>query len=226
MKRSFFFSIIAGAGLVSCSLHFTPSVTAERLPVSANDTSAEESNQMSRYIAPYKQTMDSCMNKPVSFCKTDLEHFRGRSPMALLLMGQLEIIARNQLPQIGKDEIMTVFNTGGIRSGLQNGVVTVGDVYSILPFDNQLIFLRLTEENQEAILSLNRSNAKLLFGGDTLIGDAGEHTWLVATDFVVNGGDRFQLPETVDRSDIINSGLIRDLVIEAFSKVDTLKPVR
>lgn len=36
---------------------------------------------------------------------------------------------------------VVVYNDGGIRSGLPSGVITYGDIYSVLPFDNQLVVL-------------------------------------------------------------------------------------
>lgn len=147
--------------------------------------------------------------------------------MALLLMNQLELIAHEQVPDIGSDGVMVVINAGGIRSGLQQGVVNVGSVFRILPFDNRMVLLKLTEKEQEAILLQNRANPKLLFGGDTIPGtDEDECTWLVSSDFVMNGGDHFMLPAGVDRSGVIASGLLRDLLLQRFSDIDTLKPVR
>ncbi len=48
-------------------------------------------------------------------------------------------------------------NSGGIQADLRGGVVTLGDLYNVLPFDNQVIAMDLTGEELREILTVSAS---------------------------------------------------------------------
>ena len=48
---------------------------------------------------------------------------------------------------------LAIYNAGGIRSGLAAGWVTVGDVYDVLPFQNDLVTLAMTGREIEAFFA-------------------------------------------------------------------------
>lgn len=48
---------------------------------------------------------------------------------------------------------LAIYNAGGIRSGLAPGWVTVGDVYDVLPFQNDLLSIAMTGREIEAFFS-------------------------------------------------------------------------
>ena len=47
------------------------------------------------------------------------------------------------MKEIGQTDV-AIANGGGIRAPLSAGDLTVGDMYTILPFDNQLVTLKVT----------------------------------------------------------------------------------
>ena len=94
---------------------------------------------------------------------------------------------------------VAIVNTGGIRQGLPKGVITASTVWSILPFDNKLLIVKL--KGKDLIADLETSEAGFagvertakgyrLEGGKALDPEA---TYTVATiDFLYYGGSSFQ----------------------------------
>lgn len=124
-------------------------------------------------------------------------------------------VCREMLAAANAD--FAIFNAGGIRSGLTPGWVTVGDIYDVIPFQNNLQTYRLTGADVYAFFrdmpaigtngfpqflgmtayawrSGNRYRvAGLLDAGGRPVDPAGIYT-LATTNFLAEGGDGYDLP--------------------------------
>lgn len=95
--------------------------------------SAGEDRAVRDMLQPYRDSMAATMDKPVF-----------RSPARVSMSGLEEgdtplgnFVADAMLESAGAD--IALINSGGIRAPLPAGTVTVGDVYTVLPFDNVLV---------------------------------------------------------------------------------------
>jgi 2',3'-cyclic-nucleotide 2'-phosphodiesterase (5'-nucleotidase family) len=113
---------------------------------------------------------------------------------------------------------VTLINGGGIRASVKKGIIRVKDVYSVLPFDNYIVVIRLTgKEIREALEhgvsdvqdgegrfpqvsgltfkyspSQERgSSIKAVFVAGKLI-DPGREYIVATNDFLAAGGDGYQ----------------------------------
>lgn len=116
---------------------------------------------------------------------------------------------------------MSLTNFGGIRSNFPKGAVRVYDIYSTFPFDNTVVVAVMEGEDIRHILERFASGKfealggveivvrdgeleKCLIGGRPLEDDALYN--LVTIDFLLDGGDRFDIGDDalyIDRTGIV-----------------------
>ena len=92
-------------------------------------------------------------------------------------------------------------NTGGIRADIKAGEITVGDIITVLPFDNRIIELELTGEELSSILVDKRNKLIVAgltkFAGKWFVTETGEqlnpeqHYSVLINSFIYTGGDGY-----------------------------------
>lgn len=88
-------------------------------------------------LRPYADSIGAAMSKPVF-------HSPGRVASSGLRDGETPL--GNFVADVIRDATgadIAIMNSGGIRAALPSGMVTVGDVYTVLPFDNRLVVLTM-----------------------------------------------------------------------------------
>jgi len=213
IKHLMFFLI--GASLLACSSHLNISIS--NVPLS-NDS--KEKADISRFISPYKDSMDRAMNQVLAESSISMEVGR---PSSLLGNWASDALFVNQTRTVKMAEpIFCLLNTGGIRSSLGKGAITLGDIYRIMPFENSVVWLRLPVSSLTKIQSYLRlsggepiANATMIDGTFTVNGvrEETKYVWIITTDYLANGGDRMDFfQDAVERVD--KKTLLRDVFIE------------
>jgi 2',3'-cyclic-nucleotide 2'-phosphodiesterase (5'-nucleotidase family) len=120
---------------------------------------------------------------------------------------------------------------GGIRSSFNKGPITVGDVFKVMPFDNELVWVKLpitALKDIEAYLNKSGgepiSNAQIVNGKLQLAGvnSQTQFFWVITSDYLMNGGDnmRFFSQKTAVNT---TSKLLRNALLEEVKKQGELK---
>ena len=101
--------------------------------------SATPDSLITSIIAPYKVGIDSVMNEIL--CVSEIEMIKGK-PESLLgnFVTDLCLEMYDSIADI------CVMNNGGLRSSLPSGKITRGDIYKLMPFENELVVLELNAE--------------------------------------------------------------------------------
>jgi 2',3'-cyclic-nucleotide 2'-phosphodiesterase (5'-nucleotidase family) len=170
--------------------------------------------KIAEMILPYTEGMSKAMDEVIGFCPAFLEK---KKPTSILGSFMAEATYQAAIAT-GEHIDFCLLNYGGIRSTLDSGEVTIGEVYQIMPFENEI-----------SILTLSRAQMDTLF---TIIEDKGgepfaNHSWkdqttyqlmnsttykLATNDYMANGGDNYAiLTEALKRIDTgikIRDGLI------------------
>jgi 2',3'-cyclic-nucleotide 2'-phosphodiesterase (5'-nucleotidase family) len=99
---------------------------------------------------------------------------------------------------------MCMLNMGGIRTALPMGMLNVGHMYEVMPFENEIVLLQLTPENVRALANYiaekggspvagirlkidgNRADQVELNGSPFLYD---RNVWVATSDFLAFGGD-------------------------------------
>ena len=137
------------------------------------------------------------------------------------------------------DAHVCVMNTGGLRSTLQKGKITRGDIYTLMPFENELVVLELDLESFKALVDYITKRGGEPFSGMELktsskgddIEEAskmesyfnlnkGDKIKVLTSDYLANGGDKMWFFK--DKKQIKVGIKLRDAIIDHCRKSDTL----
>jgi 2',3'-cyclic-nucleotide 2'-phosphodiesterase (5'-nucleotidase family) len=212
-KHVIFFLI--GASLLACSSHLNVSGTKVPLNIDSN-----EKQEVSSFISPFKDSMDRAMNLILAESSISMEVGR---PSSLLGNWASDALFVNQTRTVRLSEpIFCLLNTGGLRSSIGKGPVTLGDIFRIMPFENSVVWLRLPissldkieyylqQSGGEPISNASMMNGKLMVNGVT---EKTQFIWVITSDYLANGGDRMDFfQDAVERSD--KKTLLRDVFID------------
>ena len=93
-----------------------------------------------KFIAPYRQTVDSIMSPIVGYAAYAMEAGRPESLLSNFLTDILVAAGGdfNEKPDLG------IYNIGGIRASISKGPIRAGDIIDVAPFENKLCFLTLS----------------------------------------------------------------------------------
>jgi len=115
-----------------------------------------------------------------------------------------------------------ILNYGGIRSTLDSGDITMGDIFQIMPFENEIVILKLNTTYIDSLqnfittkggepMSDNINSLKQVVMNDQ------NYFYLVTSDYMANGGDNYLF--LINATERINTGIkIRDALI-AYVKI-------
>jgi 2',3'-cyclic-nucleotide 2'-phosphodiesterase (5'-nucleotidase family) len=191
---------------------------------------------VSALIEPYRAELDSRVSEVIA--RATGEFTRGKPEGTLgNITADAMLIFANELSAEGPVH-MAITNNGGLRVPISAGEVTVGNVFELMPFENQLIVLTLTGAQVDTLANnLASLNGEAIAGFTFTIRDGRAYDLLVqgepvdpkatyrltTSDFVADGGDRiisFAQPPPREVLPI----LLRDTFIEYFRRKGTLEP--
>jgi 2',3'-cyclic-nucleotide 2'-phosphodiesterase (5'-nucleotidase family) len=134
-----------------------------------------------------------------------------------------------------------LLNHGGIRSIISKGDITTRTAYEVMPFDNSAVVVKLKgTQVRELVKYLAKGKRAHPISRLNIVLDAEGNlksatldstpldfskTYNVATnDYLYNGGDRMDFFKTNDSLYVLDYK-VRNVLIDYFSKIDTLNPV-
>ena len=194
-------------------------------------------------IAPYKVNIDEIMNQVLSYSVDTYSKKDGDYNTAIgNLMADAVFELTNPVFQsrTGKNIDLVLLNHGGIRSILPKGNVTTKTAYNLMPFENSVVVVPLKgsiimemtaylKEFKKAhpisglklVLNANNSYRKILVDGKNV--DHSKTYYVATNDYLYNGGDQMDFFKKSDTLYDLNYK-IRNVLLDYFSKNDTLKP--
>ncbi|KJF42774.1 hypothetical protein LH29_19835 [Draconibacterium sediminis] len=179
---------------------------------------------------PYKNILEKDMNRVLAISENELVKDKPESLLtnflADLLLEQGAVVANSQ--QLNLKPAVSFFNYGGIRSALPKGEITVGNIFELMPFENELVLLELKGDKMQAFLDYIADHGGGSVGGVQMViaGDkatevkiggeeinADKSYWLVTNDYVAAGGDGLEM--LAENEQFVNTGeKIRDVIID------------
>jgi 2',3'-cyclic-nucleotide 2'-phosphodiesterase (5'-nucleotidase family) len=174
------------------------------------------------------------MGRVISFSEKEMVKGKPESGLTNLLAdllleeGQKEAVRMN----LHIEPVVSFFNYGGIRTWLPKGDITVGKIFELMPFENEMVFIQLTGEQLQQFYDIVAENGGSSVGGvrfiisngkaknimiDGEMLDSASKYWMVTNDYAANGGD--DLVVFTQRLELITSGKkIRDIIISNFEE--------
>lgn len=225
--------IIIGAGLLACSSIKQQSVQAQIIKV---DERFSPDERIDSLIAPYRDSVNIEMGELLSHSNFNLVAER---PSSNLMNWVADAVFANQTKTVRLSTPTFCFlNTGGIRNTLNKGDITLGDMFKLMPFDNEIVWVKFPSEvfpeieraiiksGGEPIANARMINGKLEINGWS---ENTTHFWVITSDYLAKGGDKMEFFKKQIEINLTGK-LMRDaLITEAREQkelyVDTIKRI-
>ena len=185
------------------------------------------------YLKPLKQRVDAKMNVVIGQAA---ETMKGRGPESLLSNFSADVYRQKATEYLGSNVDIAIVNLGGLRTVVTAGDITVGKVFELMPFENELVIVWLKGDRLYELLQyfagmggegvsglcmeIEKGNAtNITVGGQPL--DMDKLYSITTNDYLAAGNDRMiQLAQYVKR---VNTGIkVRDMLLD-YIKGETQK---
>jgi 2',3'-cyclic-nucleotide 2'-phosphodiesterase (5'-nucleotidase family) len=184
---------------------------------------------MERSIIPYRQKMESSMNKVVGFSAAEVRKSKPSGPLNNLV-ADMVFTSFSEANEYPVD--FCVLNYGGLRRPIPQGKILKADVYQLMPFENEAVIVKLRPQAMKKLIRYMYLSEGQPVSGLHLVykdslaslveikGEAWDSTrsyYVLTSDYSANGGDRMDF--FMERDTLFPSGmLLRDVIFEYLQK--------
>lgn len=185
------------------------------------------------YLLPIKQKIDVQMNVVIGQAAVTM---KGHGPESLLSNFSADVYRQAASKYLGDSIDIAVVNLGGLRTVMTAGNITVGKVFELMPFENELVIVWLKGDKLIGLLQyfagmggegVSGLRMEIKEGKAVNMSVAGkpiftDKLYSIATnDYLAGGNDKMiQLAQYVKR---VNTGIkVRDMLLD-YIKAETKK---
>lgn len=228
-------SIISALFLAALSIsacHHQADVTGVTVEsVELNRQSQLHDSAAAAIIGLYKDSLDRIMNEVLAVSDTAMPKERDQTET---LLGNFvaDVVLKKACPERQNDNAvcadLCLLNTGGLRSSLPKGNITRGNIFELMPFDNEIVVVTLSGKETwnmlryiaatggQPVAGINmeiksdKTPGKVLIKGMPF--DSTRNYQVATSDYLANGGDKmefFRKPVAIHQTGI----KIRDALI-------------
>jgi len=216
---------------ISCQ-HKGQLYKAEGENLAMHDTSQYD-EKLNDLISPYRQKMAAEMNTVIGKATTTLNNSKTSKESDLgnwvadvvFETGMTFLSSLNS--EIKKHNCMALINKGGIRAPINAGPITTGNIYEVMPFNNEIVIVKLEPKKVKEILDYLyaqngqpisnamvrlREKIKTLTIAETKY-NLDSPLYIITSDYLAKGGDNmnfFKNPISTFQTGI----LIRDALLK------------
>lgn len=174
------------------------------------DTSYCADVEVESIVKPYRDSMSVAMERIIGFAPMPMEASKPESALSNLVADVVLWAAGDN--GIGTyrvaDVHLALMNIKGIRSSLNDGNITVRDIYAVLPFENEIVIVGLKGNKvRELFQYMASQNGDGLAGGSFYLIDGKAEQLMVGgqpidnnkvygvavNDYMANGGDGYNV---------------------------------
>ena len=177
-------------------------------------------------ILPYQEGIESQMSEVLSYSVNSLEKGRPQSTIGNFV---------TDLCLNYTDADICIMNNGGLRTTIDKGNITMGKIYELMPFENELVVLELDKSDYISLLKyivkrggepfsgmsikINKEN-KIISNSWPVNFENGEKINVITSDYLANGGDNMSFFKNKEQKKV---GIkLRDAIIDHCKKTDTI----
>lgn len=177
-------------------------------------------------IKPYKNAIEFRMSEVLTYTKNDLKKEKLQSTIGNFV---------TDLCLEYSDAHMCIMNNGGLRTTISKGNITREKIYELMPFDNELVVVKLNKNDYIKLVNYIVSRGGEPFSGINIDinknreiinyswpvnFDKGEQVRVLTSDYLANGGDDMSFLKEKKQQKL---GIkLRDAIINFCSKKDTV----
>ncbi len=193
----------------------------------AVDSTYKEDSLIRSEISPYKAKLDAVMNEVLAISEQVM--MKG-NPEGLLGNFTADAVLK-KAKEYCKDSCtvdICLLNNGGLRNSLPKGNITLGNIFQLMPFENEMVFLTMNGGDVKELLDFIANKGGMPVAGmrmkiknnmpsEVMIGDKpfdiSKSYTIVTSDYLANSGDNMTFFTTATRKIVIGKKL-RDAIIE------------
>jgi 2',3'-cyclic-nucleotide 2'-phosphodiesterase (5'-nucleotidase family) len=214
-------------GTVACSSHkkgyrfYKNSGTPVRV-----DSTLVADQELDKWILPYRDSLKLNMDKVIGYASEPLIKEKPQGSLGNFVADLLLEYAKTTVdPEVQ----MCLLNYGGLRiAEIPEGPVTMGRIYELMPFDNQVVVLTLTPEAFDSVLlyiaemqppfagiqvQVFRGKPKYVkMNNEQYV--SGKTVKIVTTDYLAKGGDSMTFLKKASETGKETGILLRDVIKE------------
>ena len=241
MKNIFFLTCLSLILFASCKSKNLYKIEASQITITDSlkiDQSIED------YVKPYRIQINKSLDSVISYAEDTYSKRDGEFNTAIGNM-MADAVYEQSNPvfksRTGNEIDFVLLNHGGIRSIISKGNITTRTAYSVMPFENSVVVVEMKGNKvQELVDYLVREQRAHPIHGLQIILDKelqlksatinskkidASKTYFVATnDYLYGGGDRMTFFKPNESLHVLNYK-IRNILIDYFTKKDTIAPV-
>lgn len=191
--------------------------------------------QFMAILEPYRLVVESKMSEVIANAQEPLMSYRPESPLSNFLSDLILEFAVDYCKENHPDMIpqISLFNHGGIRASLPEGPIRLQNAYELMPFENEMVLVLLTGQQlidladyitirggegvSGITFGMNKNKAENIKVQGLAV-DVNRKYWLIASDYIVNGGDGMKVLTWAEKR--IETGYkMREVIIDYMKKM-------
>lgn len=194
------------------------------------DSTSSIDSSIYKTISPYRDSLNKIMDQPIGKSTHVLNSYKPESPLSNFVADLMLEAGINFIKEHGEQQLpsVAVVNTKGLRAPLPQGVVTVGNIYEIMPFENSMVAVQLTGLQMQELFNhmvseggdglsgasfiMSPPHAKEVLVGKEKLNDE-QLYWVFTSDYIADGGDHYTIFGESDNI-IYSPYTIRDLIMK------------
>jgi len=141
--------ILISATSCSCKIWTITQETSVKIPIDST-TEVLADKKYETYLQPIKQKVDAQMNEVIGQAA---ETMKGHAPESLLSNFSADVYLQAASEYLGEKVDISVVNLGGLRTVVTAGNITVGKVFELMPFENELVIVWIKGDKLQQLLN-------------------------------------------------------------------------
>lgn len=194
------------------------------------DSTISPAPELEALIYPYRSDLDDKMSVVIGYAALDLKKGKPEAPLNNFVA---DLMLKRAVKEFQQPVDAALTNDGGLRIDIQKGPITLGKIYEVMPFENELVILPMTgvqlitlakeigEAGGEAVSGmqlefLDKNLARFTVQGQPTVSDS--LYYLVTTDYLSDSGrNRFNILSQVPKT--LLGITLRDAIIDEIKEI-------
>ncbi len=205
------------------------------------DEKLSDEKNIDKFISPYRDSLQIQMNEILAYNPQELSKLSDlpETNIGNFMADLCYKIGNQKFNEISHQNLdFVLFNFGGIRASIPRGDVKVRNAFEVMPFENEMVVVKLSYDKMQDLLQYLASNDKahpvsyslrLEIKGDQIStvkinGKTLENRpyYVLTSDYLQNGGDHMTFFQDPLELYALNYK-IRDAILDELSLIDTIQ---
>lgn len=203
----------------------------------SGDSTHKNTSPALAFIEPYRDSLNKNMNFQLVYATQSLtkELPEGNLGNYCADASLRQAIVKCNLLNLEKPDFCFL-NHGGLRASLPKGIITVGNVFELMPFENELVYLKVSSSTVDSILKwiaikggapiagikfqINNKNVEQVIIQNQSLKNEVQYK-IITSDYLANGGDGLYF---LKQEKPISMGIkVRDAFIQDLQNIGSRK---